>query len=72
MFDDGVKDYVHGEWLVKVNFPIDYKGRKYKCCAMCQYYSKYNNRCLLNEGVCFFPQDKIAPTCPLTFDDEEE
>ena len=71
-FDDGVSGYVWGRYLVEVPFPIDKKGREHRYCAMCRYYSKYNNKCQLNGGVCYFPNECIAPTCPLSWEDEEK
>lgn len=71
MFDNGVPDYVWGRYLVEVPFPKDKNGKVYRYCAMCRYYSRYKNKCLLNEGMCYFP-DELSPTCPLSWDDEAE
>ena len=68
----GVSEYIWGEYTVKVPFPKDKNGKEYRACAYCKYYSRYTSKCMLNDGVCYFPQTHIAPTCPLTFDDEEE
>lgn len=70
--DYGVKGYITGRVSLEVKFPVDDKGRDYLCCAMCLYYSKYDNKCKLNGGVCYFPTTYLAPTCPLIFDFDEK
>jgi hypothetical protein len=66
--DYGVKGYIKGRVTLEVNFPIDDRDKEYLSCSMCIYYSKYDNKCKLNGGVCYFPTTHIAPTCPLEFE----
>lgn len=69
-FESGVKAYVTGECIVKVHFPIDWKGNADVCCFQCKYFSRASGICYLTKEVSEYPGKYIASTCPMSFDGE--
>lgn len=70
-FDSGVKGYVTGQYLVKVNFPIDFKDNTEICCKHCQFLSNNERMCQLNKQPVAYPNKYVGDFCPLEREDEE-
>ena len=51
-FDSGVADYIHAYAVVRVNFPIDYKGNADVNCYQCPFFRRSYSTCGLNGSVC--------------------
>ncbi len=66
-FDSGVSRYIVGTCTVEVNFPVDFRGNPYVCCAQCEFWSRNSVRCRLNGAVTEFPEKYIGSRCPLQF-----
>lgn len=64
-FDSGVKGYVNGHYLVKVSFPIDFKGNAEIACKHCPYLSSNERICQLNKMPVAFPNKYVGDYCPL-------
>ena len=71
-FDSGVKGYVTGQYLVKVNFPIDFKDNAEICCKHCQYLSSNERMCQLNKMPVAYPNKYVGDFCPLKPLEREE
>lgn len=64
-FESGVSSYVKAEALVKVNFPVDEKGRAEIACKHCQYLSSNERMCQLNKEPVAYPSKFVGDMCPL-------
>ena len=64
-FERGVKGYVTGQYLVIVNFPIDFKDNAEIACKHCQYLSRNERMCQLNKMPVAFPNKYVGDFCPL-------
>ena len=51
-FDSGVADYVRAYAVVRVAFPIDYKGNADVNCYQCPFFRRSYSTCGLNGSVC--------------------
>ena len=51
-FDSGVADYVRAYAVVRVGFPIDYKGNADVSCYQCPFFRRSYSTCGLNGSVC--------------------
>ena len=71
-FDSGVKGYVTGQYLVKVHFPIDFKGNVEIFCKHCPYLSSNERICQLNKKPVAFPHRCVGDFCPLKPLESEE
>ena len=64
-FESGVSSYVRTEAVVKVNFPIDEKGREEIACKYCQYLSSNERMCQLNKEPVAYPNKYVGSECTL-------
>ncbi len=64
-FDSGVASYVKAEAIVKVNFPVDEKGRAEIACKHCPYLSSNERMCQLNKEPVAYPNRYVGDMCPL-------
>lgn len=64
-FESGVASYVKSEALVKVNFPVDEKGRADISCKHCPYLSSNERMCQLNKEPVAYPNKFVGDMCPL-------
>lgn len=64
-FSSGVSSYITGEYTVKVNFPVDEKGRAEVCCRHCQFLSSNERMCQLNKEPVAYPNRYVGNACPL-------
>lgn len=58
-FESGVTDYVVGQTVVTVFFPVDRKGNEEVACKHCQFYDTARRRCWLTAQVVNYP-DKFV------------
>lgn len=63
--ESGVAGYVKTSAIIKVNFPIDHKGREYIACIYCPYLSANQRTCQLNKEPVAFPDRYVGDYCPL-------
>lgn len=70
-FESGVKGYVTGKYLVKVNFPIDFKGNEDISCKFCPYLSSNERMCQLNKKPVAYPNKYVGYYCPLKREEKE-
>ena len=65
MFESGVASYIKAEAIVKVNFPVDEKGRAEIACKHCPYLSSNERMCQLNKEPVAYPNKFVGDMCPL-------
>jgi hypothetical protein len=65
MFESGVASYVKAEAIIKVNFPVDEKGRAEIACKHCPYLSSNERMCQLNKEPVAYPNKFVGDMCPL-------
>ena len=65
MFESGVASYVKAEAVIKVNFPVDEKGRAEIACKHCPYLSSNERMCQLNKEPVAYPNRFVGDMCPL-------
>ena len=65
MFESGVASYVKTEATIKVNFPVDEKGRAEIACKHCPYLSSNERMCQLNKEPVAYPNRFVGDMCPL-------
>lgn len=64
-FDSGVASYIKAEAVIKVNFPVDEKGRAEIACKHCPYLSSNERMCQLNKEPVAYPNKFVGDMCPL-------
>lgn len=64
-FDSGVSSYIEAEAVVKVFFPVDFRGNADVSCNQCFYYRRNYRNCALNDEVCEYPEHYVGSHCPL-------
>ena len=64
-FESGVASYVKAEAVIKVNFPVDEKGRAEIACKHCPYLSSNDRMCQLNKEPVAYPNKFVGDMCPL-------
>ena len=64
-FESGVSSYVKAETVIKVNFPVDEKGRAEIACKHCPYLSSNERMCQLNKEPVAYPNKYVGDMCPL-------
>lgn len=64
-FESGVASYVKAEAVIKVNFPVDEKGREEIACKHCPYLSSNERMCQLNKEPVAYPNKFVGDMCPL-------
>lgn len=64
-FESGVASYVKAEAIIKVNFPVDEKGRAEVACKHCPYLSSNERMCQLNKEPVAYPNKYVGDMCPL-------
>ena len=64
-FESGVASYVKAEAVIKVNFPVDEKGRAEIACKHCPYLSSNERMCQLNKEPVAYPNKYVGDMCPL-------
>lgn len=64
-FESGVASYVKAEAIIKVNFPVDEKGRAEIACKHCPYLSSNERMCQLNKEPVAYPNKFVGNMCPL-------
>ena len=64
-FESGVASYVKAEAIIKVNFPVDEKGRAEIACNHCPYLSSNERMCQLNKEPVAYPNRFVGDMCPL-------
>ena len=65
MFESGVASYIKAEAVIKVNFPVDEKGRAEIACKHCPYLSSNERMCQLNKEPVAYPNKFVGDMCPL-------
>lgn len=65
MFESGVASYIKAEAVIKVNFPVDDKGRAEIACKYCPYLSSNERMCQLNKEPVAYPNKYVGDMCPL-------
>lgn len=64
-FESGVASYIKAEAIVKVNFPVDEKGKAEVACKHCPYLSSNERMCQLNKEPVAYPNKYVGDMCPL-------
>lgn len=64
-FESGVASYIKAEAIVKVNFPVDEKGKAEVACKHCPYLSSNERMCQLNKKPVAYPNKFVGDMCPL-------
>ena len=64
-FESGVASYIKAEAIVKVNFPVDEKGKAEVACKHCPYLSSNERMCQLNKEPVAYPNKFVGDMCPL-------
>jgi hypothetical protein len=69
-FESGVKSYITAKAVVKVTFPVDFKGNASINCMQCKFFSRNTGVCQLTKEVVEYPSMYVGSCCPL--EEEEE
>lgn len=64
-FESGVSSYIKSQAVIKVNFPVDEKGRAEIACKHCPYLSSNERMCQLNKEPVAYPNKYVGDMCPL-------
>ena len=64
-FESGVASYIMGVAIVKVPFPVDFRGNAEIACKHCPYLERGHQRCGLNKEVVNYPERYVGDKCPL-------
>lgn len=64
-FESGVASYIKAEAIIKVNFPVDEKGKAEVACKHCPYLSSNERMCQLNKEPVAYPNKYVGDMCPL-------
>ena len=64
-FESGVASYVKAEAIIRVNFPVDEKGRAEIACKHCPYLSSNERMCQINKEPVAYPNRFVGDMCPL-------
>jgi hypothetical protein len=64
-FESGVASYIKAEATIKVNFPVDEKGKAEVACKHCPYLSSNERMCQLNKEPVAYPNKFVGDMCPL-------
>ena len=64
-FESGVASYIKAEAVIKVNFPVDEKGKAEVACKHCPYLSSNERMCQLNKEPVAYPNKFVGDMCPL-------
>ena len=64
-FESGIASYIKAEAVIKVNFPVDEKGRAEIACKHCPYLSSNERMCQLNKEPVAYPNKYVGDMCPL-------
>lgn len=71
-FESGVYAYIHGEYTVKVHFPVNHRGEADISCYQCQYFRRNYQTCGLNNTICEYPSKYVGSQCPLKITETTE
>lgn len=71
-FETGIASYIWGVAVVRVPFPVDYKGRADISCNQCRYFRRSSISCALNGAVVQYPDKYVGGECPLEREEENE
>ena len=69
--DSGVADYVRAYAVVRVGFPIDYKGNADVSCYQCPFFRRSYSTCGLNGSVYQKKSKYVGDNCPLDIEEPE-
>ena len=72
MFSNGISKYIEGTAKIKNHFPVDFKGNSYVNCYQCRFFLRSSGKCAITGEISEFPQQYVASTCPLEFEEEEQ
>lgn len=64
-FESGVKEYISAYAVVKVDFPVDFKGNADISCYQCRFFSRSTGVCQLTKEISEYPQRYVGHSCPL-------
>lgn len=64
-FDSGVTDYVVGQAIVTVFFPVDKRGVAEVACKHCKFYDPNRRLCWLTKDIVNYPEKFVGTDCPL-------
>lgn len=71
-FDTGVSGYVRTFAVVRVAFPIDWRGSVEIACKHCQFFDRAKCRCNLTQQVVHYPDRYVGDGCPLENEEKGE
>ena len=71
-FESGVYNYIKGEALVSVFFPVDSHGNADCSCQQCRFYQPNSRKCALTGEISEYPSKYVGSHCPLQWDDGEK
>lgn len=70
-FDSGVKEFIKCRAEVRVNFPVDWKGKSEIACKHCNFFVRATQRCGLTQQIVNYPDYYVGNDCPLEVIEEE-
>ena len=70
--ETGIARYVHASAVVRVSFPVDFRGHAFICCEQCFFFKRSYQTCSLNGEVCQFPSKFVGGSCPLILEEGED
>ena len=67
----GVARYRTGYCLVKIQFPVDFKGNESVDCMHCFLYQRQSGKCPLTGQISEYPERYVGSHCPLELEDDD-
>lgn len=67
--DSGVSKYRTGYCLVKIHFPVDFKGVEAVNCHQCRLFQRQSGKCPLTGEISEYPDRYVGSCCPLEMEE---
>lgn len=68
----GVARYRTAYCLVKIQFPVDFKGNESIDCNHCDLFQKSSGRCPLTHMISEYPDRYVGSHCPLELEEDDD
>lgn len=70
-FESGCSGFIKAYAVVRVSFPVDWRGNAEIACKHCDFFIRATQRCALNQEIVNFPERYIGHCCPLEIVEED-
>lgn len=67
--DSGVQKYIYGTCMVRIHFPVDFKGVAHMNCLQCRLFQRQAGKCAITGEITEFPERYTGSCCPLELEE---